>query len=112
MLAIGSLALNIGIAVVGATMGIAKIKDAVRDAMDEHRDEFDAKIEQLGRNFGETAAAIREKVHQVEVWARDEFVRKQSFEGAVSRMEKAVDDKFNGIIDRLDRMENKIDTKT
>lgn len=110
--ALASLALNIGIAVVGATWGIAQIRGAVRDAIDAHKEKYDQELDSLGRSFGETAQAIRQKVHEIETWARDEFVRKGSFEGAVNRMEHTVSDQFNKLEARLERMESKIDSKT
>jgi hypothetical protein len=39
------------------------------------------------------------KIHEIETWSRDEFVRKQSFESAMVRLDT-----------RLDRIENKIDS--
>lgn len=109
---LASLALNLGIAIVGATWGIAKIKDAVRDAIDAHKEKYDQELDALGRAFGETAQAIRQKIHEIETWARDEFVRKGSFEGAVNRMENTVGEQFKEIKQRLERMETKIDSKT
>lgn len=111
-IAICSLLLNLGVAVVGATWGIAKIKDTVRDAMDDHRKEFDGQLDTLGRSFGETVLALRQKIHEIETWARDEFVRKGSFEQAVNRMEHTVGDQFSKLEKRLERMELKIDSKT
>lgn len=108
----GSLALNLGIAIVGATWGIAKIKDTVRDAMDFHKKEFDNEIDAIGRSFGETVSAMRQKIHEIETWARDEFVRKGSFEAAINRMESTVSDQFKKLESRLERMETKIDSKT
>lgn len=109
---LASLALNVAIAIVGATWGIARIKDAVRDAIDAHKEKYDQELDSLGRSFGETAAALRQKVHEVETWARDEFVRKGSFEGAVNRLERTVGDQFTKLEARLERMESKIDSKT
>lgn len=111
MVAIGSLCLNIGIAIVGATWGITKIKDAVRDAIDKHRQKYDDDLDSLGRSFGEGLAALRQKVHELETWARDEFVRKGSFESSTNRMERTIAAEFDKLEKRLDRMEAKIDSK-
>jgi hypothetical protein len=109
---LASLALNLGIALVGATWGIAKIKEAVRSEIATHKEKIDNDLDQMGRSFGETAQAIRQKVHDIETWARDEFVRKGSFEGAVNRMEVTVGSQFAKLEARLERMEAKIDSKT
>ena len=112
IVAIGSLCLNVGIAVVGATWGISKIKDAVRDAIEKHREKYDNDLDHLGRSFGEGLAAIRQKVHDLETWIRDEFVRKASFDNSATRMERAISDQFDKLEKRLDRMEAKIDSKS
>lgn len=44
---------------------------AVRDVYQE--------IEQQGLRFGEVAAALRSKIHEVEVWSRDNFIRREGF---------------------------------
>lgn len=109
---LASLALNVSIAIVGATWGIAKIKDAVRAEVASHKEKIDLELDALGRSFGETAAAIRQKVHDIETWSRDEFVRKGSFENVMTRMEKTGGAQFDKIEARLERMEGKIDSKT
>jgi hypothetical protein len=53
----------------------------------------EAEQEKMGREFGEIAAAIRQKIHEVETWARDEFVRKGSFEHGMGRVEKMLGDR-------------------
>lgn len=111
MVAIGSLCLNVGIAVVGATWGISKIKDAVRDAIEKHREKYDNDLDNIGRSFDEGLAAIRQKMHDLETWIRDEFVRKQSFDNSATRMERTIAAEFDKLEKRLDRMEAKIDNK-
>jgi hypothetical protein len=61
------------------------------------------------RDFGETVSAIRSKVHEVETWARDEFVRKNSFENVIGRMEKSIESMSDKIDKRLERLTEKID---
>lgn len=132
--AIASLLLNIGIAIVGATWGIAKIKDAVRDAMDEHKrdvyrqvdtlkreaDDRYAEIsqsfaEQLGnlsRQFADTFAALRQKINDVELDSAKTFMRRESFYQVKAEMSSEIREFRSDLKDRLDRLENKIDTKT
>lgn len=61
------------------------------------------------RDVGETAAAIRQKIHDVETWNRDTFVRKDDFDLVIGRIEKSLDklgDRFEEKIDALlDRMQ-------
>ncbi|WP_167771407.1 hypothetical protein [Bradyrhizobium niftali] len=49
------------------------------------------------------------KLYQVEIWARDEFVRKSSFETVVARVERGFVDLKTEISNRLDKMADKID---
>ena len=57
------------------------------------------------------AAELSAKLYQVEIWARDEFVRKGSFEVVIARVEKGYTDLRSEIAGRLDRMSDKIDGK-
>lgn len=52
---------------------------------------------------------LQAKLYQVEIWARDEFVRKGSFDIVVTRLEKGFSDMRTEIIGRLDQMNNRID---
>lgn len=109
IIALSGLALNVGIALVGATMGIAKIRETVREEIDKHRDTFDGKVDQTSRNVGEALSAIRTKMHEIETWARDEFVRKGSLELVIHRQEVALTSEFQKIDKRFDRIESKLD---
>lgn len=111
-IAIASFMLNILVAVAGGTWGIAKIKDVVRDAMETHRKEVDMQLDSLGRSFGETAAALREKVNQVELYAAQTYARR---EGVYTlREELKIDIKEIGreLKEAMTRLETKLDTKT
>ena len=61
--------------------------------------------------MGETATALRTKIHDVEMWARDTFVRKDSFDGGFTRLEKVISDRFTSVDARMERMEGKIDAR-
>lgn len=110
--AIASLVLNIGIAIVGATWGIAKIKDAVRDAMDAHKQEYDQQLDNLSRQFTDTFAALRQKINDVELDAAKTYMRRESFYQVKSEMSAEIREFRNDLKDRLDRLETKIDSKT
>lgn len=70
----------------------------LEDMIDTHR-----------RDVGETIMAMQHKIHEIETWSRDQFVRKDSFEAHISRMEKAqeardlrLERQLEGIVKRLD----------
>lgn len=132
--ALMSVALNVGVAIAGATWGIAKIKDVVRDAMDVHRREvykqvdalkrevdeksdelsqsFADQITALTRQFTDTFSALRQKINDVELDAAKSYMRKENFYLVRGEISGELRDFRSDIKDRLDRLEQKIDTKT
>lgn len=64
------------------------------------------------RNFGETVHAMQQKIHEIETWSRDEFVRKQSFEQGIDRVEKTLAVRDERLEHRLERIEQKLDEVT
>lgn len=58
---------------------IAQLKTDVLAAIAVTGKEIDERIDRQKREFGENVAAIRQKVHDVETWARDTFVRHDNF---------------------------------
>lgn len=53
--------------------------------------------------------ALGAKLYQTEIWARDEFVRKASFEGVIIRMERGFSELKTEINTKLDRMTDRIE---
>ncbi len=116
-------ALYISIGTALAVVGYAvKLTWKVRGIEREIRDDMDAQIDNVQRDvakleragieraevvrheMGETAAAIRQKVHDVETWNRDNFIRKENFELVVNRLEKSMEklgDRFEEKLDKL-----------
>lgn len=70
---------------------IARLEQDARERGDTYRNEF-----------GETCSAIRQKIHDIEVFSRDHFVTKDNFESAIRRIENSFDK-------MTDRLENKLD---
>jgi hypothetical protein len=62
----------------------------------------------LRHEFGETAAALRTKIHDVETWNRDTFVRKDSFEMVIGRLEKSLEKLGDKIEDRIERLADRL----
>lgn len=117
-----------GIYIGGATLALAIIAHAVRVTIwvnridKEARDYVDAQIDNMQRDilngernglnradtirneFGETAAALRQKIHEIETWNRDTFVRKESFDLVISRMETAMNKAMDKIESRIEAL--------
>lgn len=62
----------------------------------------------LRAEFTTQIAELKEKVYKVEIWARDEFVRKGSFENVVSRLERTMELMGTKIETAVDRMATEI----
>jgi hypothetical protein len=68
-----------------------------RNATDERIAEKEKKVagdlvemeRRLEREFGETVTAIRNKVNETELWNRDNFVSKATFQAVVSDMKRS-----------------------
>lgn len=85
-------------------------KDELATRLNEIDAKFSVDIKSAERNFGETVSAIRQKVSDVELWGRDNYVTKNTFNMVISeikdswlRLEEKIDRRF-------DKLDNKIDT--
>lgn len=63
----------------------------------------------LRSEFTKEIAAAHAKIYQVEIWARDEFVRKGSFETVVSRLENSMQLLGSKIESAVDKMATRIE---
>ncbi|MBR0755630.1 hypothetical protein JQ604_25915 [Bradyrhizobium jicamae] len=82
------------------------------DELAEFKRTSEAATSEAKREAQEAAAearALAAKLYQVEIWSRDEFVRKTSFESVVTRMERGFGDLKQDISSRLDRMTDRIE---
>lgn len=120
-----ALYVSIGTAITAIGYAV-KLTWKFRDLEKEMRKDFDAQIDNVQRDyskavrehmgdletmrheFGETVAAVRTKIHDVEMWNRDTFVRKDSFEMVIGRLEKSIEKLGDKIEDRIDKMVERI----
>lgn len=93
---------------------LGKVRDELKDEINTSRKELekeaDAKFDQVQRQFGETIMALREKVVQIELYIRDTYVSKNSFNTILDRILvelKAQGEKFEN---RCTRLETEIKT--
>lgn len=63
----------------------------------------------LRGEFNQKMAEAQAKIYQVEIWSRDEFVRKGSFEIVVARLEKTMELMGTKIENAVDKMATKVD---
>lgn len=110
-LAVAAFIVNILVLVVGGTWRLSRMEVALREEITKSKAEVEDRQDRFAREFGETVAAVREKIREVELFCRDTFVRRDGFYKV--RDELAADIKTLGekIEARLERMESKIDSK-
>lgn len=84
------------------TWQMSRVEKSVRDDLQHEIARLEKEARERGdtyrSEFGETCAAIRQKIHDVEVFARDNFVSKDSFESVVGRIERS----FEKMTERLE----------
>lgn len=102
------------------TRAISKAETEIRSDMDAQVENLQRDVSRLEREdmargdtyrqeFGETAAAIRTKIHEVEVFSRDHFISKDTFASTIGRFEKALDNLGDRIEKRFDKFAERID---
>lgn len=99
--------------VIGLVWKLSRIELALRsefsktvtDIQSDHARE----ISDIKEAHARETAELGGKLYQMEIWSRDEFVRKGSFELVVARMERGLADLRGEITGRLDKMADKID---
>lgn len=112
---LASLALAIVAHAVRVTWQVSRIDKEIREYNDAQVDNLARDITKLERagmeraetlrhEFGETGTALRTKIHEVETWNRDTFVRKDSFEMVISRIEKTMEKAVDKIENRIEQM--------
>ena len=108
----GALFLNVLVLPAVGIWKLTRVEVALRGAIAASRQETDDRIETNARAVGETIAAIREKVREVELYCRDTFIRRDSFMQVQASMEASLHALGVDLKDWLGRLEKKIDTKT
>ena len=89
----------------------AEIDNLQRDNVKLRADVLE-RLETMRHETGEMGNALRTKIHDVETWNRDTFVRKDSFEMVIGRLEKSIEKLGDKIEDRLDRIASNFKPKT
>jgi hypothetical protein len=65
----------------------AKIKDGDNATREHLRTDNDQTLSR----YGETAAAIRNKINEVEIWNRDNFVRRHDFSAVIDGINRSIE---------------------
>lgn len=114
-LAAATLVVNLIAAVIGGTWAIARESKELSEKIDAAKLEMDRRIDSETDNslkqFGETMTAVRQKITDMELWNRDNFVNSRTFETIVGDIRDAwrrLEDKIDRRFDTLDRKLSKM----
>lgn len=91
---------------------LSEMEKGLTKAINESKEEVEEKQERNVHDFGETIAALKEHVREVEMFVRDKYIEKNDFIIQMQRHNEMLTMNFNSITARLDRMEKKLDSKT
>ncbi len=81
---------------------LSQVRSDLLAAIDASGREIDERIDAQARQFGETALALRQKITDVELYVRDNYVRRESFYSNIQELAKRIET-------RIDRLETKIE---
>jgi hypothetical protein len=123
---IAGLALQGGGILVAVTMFLSRMEKRLSDKIATERREIDeahseavsiihrqhsTSLETIRREFGEVVSALRQKVHEIETWSRDHFVRRDSFEHVIGEIKDMIAGQGEKIDKRLERIDEKLDRR-
>jgi hypothetical protein len=73
------------------------------------RKDIEDRLERFDRQIGETFLALRQKLTDVEIWSRDNFARRDSYQTLRNELSDQIRTATKQLTDRLERMEGKLD---
>jgi hypothetical protein len=111
-----TLVMSFIISAISGTWILGKSRQKLVEKIDEVKLELERKInedtETAVHDFGETVSAIRTKINEVELWNRDNFVSKSTFNTVqdqwrvwFTRFEDKIDKRFDQIDAKLSKKE-------
>lgn len=116
LIAAGALLLNFIDKIFGGGWNLSKNLNAVegrlKAVIDSTRKEIEEHQDTASHDFGETVAALKEHVRQVEFHLRDNYIRKDDFIVHMKQHDDLLRLNFANITSRLERIEKQLDQKT
>ena len=77
--------------------------------MQEFKDEIEKGFEEEKRRITAEIVAVRQKITDVELWGRDNFVKKDTFSEVMDQMRRSIESMGNKLDSRLEKLDGKID---
>lgn len=112
LIAVAAFILNFVGTIVAGVWKLSRLEIALRGDIEKARDEIEVRQDTKTHEFGETIAAIRQKVADVELYAANNYVRRDGFYKVQENLEGSIRALGDELKSRLERMEVKIDSKT
>jgi hypothetical protein len=109
LVGVGGLLLQTIALIAAGIWRLSRTEAAIRQEIASHRIENADRVDTAVRQIGETFTAFRTKITEVELYLRDNYVRRDSFQSVVGQVMgdmKTIGDRIEA---RLLRMEGKID---
>lgn len=111
-IAVAAFVLNFVGTIVAGVWKLSRLELALRADIGKARDEIELRQDGRSHEFGETIAAIRQKVGEVELYAANNYVRRDGFYKVQDSLTNSIQSLGQELKSRLERMEAKIDSKT
>lgn len=96
---------------VRVTAKLGEIKEELTKRMNqdaaELREQLTEEHDAVMKQFGDSLAAMREKIRDTELWNRDNFVRRIDFDRAVDAMTTRMDAGFAKIESKIDKLQGR-----
>jgi len=105
----GALILQTGVLIGAGIWQLGRMEIAIREEIATHKLENEEKINLAIRNVGETYSAVREKIREVELYMRDNYMRRDSFQMVVNDITQTQRQLTESINTQFRRLENKIE---
>jgi hypothetical protein len=111
--ALATLILSFVMSAISGTWILGKSRSKLSEKIDEARLDLERKIDQeidtVNRNFGETVTAAKTKMTEMELWGRDNYVNKATFNVVMAQLRSDSERLEDKIDRRFDRLEAKLD---
>lgn len=111
LIAFGMLMINFAGAIVGGTWVLGRSREKLVEKIDTAKAELDRRLtdetNQTLNRFGETVSAMRQKMTEMELWNRDNFVNKVTFQVVIQQFR----DSWQRLEDKIDKRFDRIDEK-
>jgi hypothetical protein len=96
----------------GLVWQLSRVEKSLGDKINEAKDEVERRQDTHLREFGETVSAIRSKINEVELFAANNYVKRDGFYKVQEQIGSEIRSLGDKIEARFVRLETKIDTKT